>query len=161
LHSAAQDQLQYVVIISRHGVRSPTWENSRLNEYSAQPWPEWGVPPGNLTPRGRELIKLMGGYYGQWLKSERLLAGSGCTPARRIFIWADTDQRTIETGRAFGESLIPKCDIRVHSLSEGETDALFSGAGTADSHVALEAVQRRLGPDPQKLLSEHQDALTT
>src|SRR5689334_20267828 len=98
--AAATPELRYAVIISRHGVRSPTWEPTRLNDYSAEPWPDWGVPPGNLTSHGRELIKLMGAYYRDWLAAEHLTENSGCRSAGRIYIWADTDQRTLETGHA-------------------------------------------------------------
>ena len=75
---AAPPQLRYVVIITRHGVRSPTWTNDRLNQYSAEPWPDWGVPPGYLTPHGRALMQLMGAYYRDWLLSQRLLTPQGC-----------------------------------------------------------------------------------
>ena len=66
-------ELKYVVIVSRHGVRSPTWDRERLNEYSSQPWPDWGVAPGELTPHGRDLIKILGSYYREWLTGAGLL----------------------------------------------------------------------------------------
>ena len=37
--AAPPPHLRYVVIISRHGVRSPTWNSARLNQYAAEPWP--------------------------------------------------------------------------------------------------------------------------
>lgn len=155
------DQLKYVVIVSRHGVRSPTWDAARLNEYSAEPWPDWGVPPGFLTPRGRTLITLLGAYYREWLAGEHLIKGNGCDDAPSVFIHADTDQRTLETGRAFAESLLPGCDVPVHSAPAGERDPLFSGVGTPDPELALKAVRERLGNDPKKLLADHQQALDT
>jgi 4-phytase/acid phosphatase len=154
-------ELKYVVIVSRHGVRSPTWSNARLNEYSAEPWPEWEVPPGHLTPHGRKLIELMGSYYREWLGSEHLLHLAGCQDASRVYIRADKDQRTLETGRAFSESLLPGCRIDVHRQPEGEPDQLFSGFGNPDPKRALAAVRERLGPDPQKLLADHRAALDT
>jgi 4-phytase/acid phosphatase len=158
--AAATPHLKYVVIVSRHGVRAPTWELTRLNEYSAQPWPDWGVPPGNLTPHGRVAIKLIGGYYHDWLTEERLFDERECRNAGQVFIWADKDQRTLETGRAFAESLALGCEIAVHSQPGSESDPLFSGAGASDPELALEAVRARIGADPQKLIADHQDALT-
>ncbi len=110
---AAAPRLVYVVIVSRHGVRSPTWDTARLNQYSAEPWPEWGVPPGNLTPHGRELIRLMGAYYRDWLSGEHLIHRDGCQDAPHIYIRTDKDQRTLETGRALAESIAPGCGITV------------------------------------------------
>jgi 4-phytase/acid phosphatase len=156
---AAAPRLKYVAIVTRHGVRSPTWDAVRLNEYSAQPWPEWGVAPGELTPHGRELIKLMGAYYGEWLTKEHLLDSQGCRDAGRVRIVADTSQRTLETGRALAESLMPGCGIAIQSQPEDQKDPLFSGAGTPDPERSLSAVRARLGPDPQKLLADHRAAI--
>ena len=41
----------------------------------------------------------------------------GCSDAGRIHIVADSSQRTLETGRAFAESLMPGCGLAVHSQS--------------------------------------------
>lgn len=158
--SAAAPQLKSVVILSRHGVRSPTWDLKRLNEYSAQPWPDFGVPPGELTPHGRELIKILGSYYRQWLGGERLLSRNGCQDAKRVYIWADTDQRTLETGRAFAEAIVPGCGLSIHSLPEGRQDPVFSGARRPDPQIAAEAVRKRIG-DPAALLAEHREELDT
>ena len=160
--SAAPPQLRYVVIISRHGVRSPTWKTERLNQYSAEPWPEWGVPPGYLTTHGRALMQLMGAYYREWLLSEHLLRSQGCGEAGRIYIHADTDQRTLETGRALAETLLPGCTVAVHSLPEGRAGPLFDpievGIAKPDLDVAAKAVRERLGDNAKHFLDLHQAA---
>jgi len=155
---AAAPQLKYVVILSRHGVRSPTWDRERLGQYSAQPWPDWGVPPGNLTPHGRSLITILGSYYRQWLTGEHLLSGKGCADKGRIYIWADTDQRTMETGRAFSESILPGCAVPVNSREVGK-DPLFSGLAGADPQTALKEVRQKLGANPQALVDAHRTSL--
>lgn len=149
-------KLEYAVILSRHGVRSPTWEPNRLNEYSAAPWPNWGVPPGHLTPHGRKLIELLGAYYRQWFLGDGLLKEGSCVG---LYIWADTDQRTIETGRAFADSMLPGCEVPVHSVEGGQKDALFEGLGKVDPQAAAQAVLARLGPHPEQRAAHYRDLL--
>jgi 4-phytase/acid phosphatase len=157
---SAAPQLRYAAVVMRHGVRSPTWDAERLNQYSARPWPDWGVPPGNLTPHGRDVIKLLGSYYREWFTGQRVLSREGCRDASRVYVWADTDQRTVETGRAFAESFLPGCNLTVHSRPDGEGDPLFEGVGGADPGAA-EAVRKRLGDNPQHLMTDHRIALDT
>jgi 4-phytase/acid phosphatase len=163
--AAAPPQLRYLVIISRHGVRSPTWTSERLNQYAAQPWPEWGVPPGNLTPHGRALMKLMGAYYREWLSGERLLSQQGCGDVGRIYIHADTEQRTLETGRALAETLLPGCTVAVHSEPGGSRDPLFNpisaGIAKPDWEIAAKAVRERLGDHPRHFRDLHRAAFET
>jgi hypothetical protein len=68
------------------------------------------------------LIKLMGAYYGEWLTEEHLLSRQGCQDTSRVTIVADSSQRTLATGRAFGESLIAGCKIELQSRQEGQED---------------------------------------
>jgi 4-phytase/acid phosphatase len=101
----------------------------------------------------------MGSYYREWLSAEQLFRAQGCLDARRIYIWADKDQRTLETGRALAESLLPGCEIPIHSQPGGEADPLFSGVGTPDPQRSLAAVRDRLGPHPESLLADYRAAL--
>ncbi|HWB82944.1 MAG TPA: histidine-type phosphatase [Bryobacteraceae bacterium] len=154
-------ELKYALIVSRHGVRSPTWDAARLNEYSAQPWPEWGVAPGEITARGRAGVKLMGAYYRDSFSKAGLLHTDGCRDVARIYIRADSGQRTRETGRAFAGSLLPGCQIPVATQQSGK-DPLFSGVGKPDPELAAKAVRERLGP-AAAVLAKYQpefDALT-
>jgi len=120
-----QDKLRLVVVLSRHGVRSPTWTVDRLNSYSSKPWPSWSVPPGNLTAHGFELMKIFGAYDRASLASTGLFAAQGCSATSDAYIWADTDERTLESGKALAAGLFPGCAVPVHSLGEGENDPLF------------------------------------
>src|SRR5262249_27405496 len=101
--TAVQPQLKYAIVVSRHGVRAPTWTRDRLNQYSSEPWPEWEVPPGNLTLHGRQLMKIMGGFYREYFSAGGLLGARNCSDVSRTYFWADTDQRTMETAAALAE----------------------------------------------------------
>lgn len=142
-------QLQFVVILTRHGVRSPTGKPGRYDAYSAAPWPAWSVPPGNLTPHGFALMKLFGAFYREALAAEGLLAPAGCADAEHTSIVADSDQRTRETGAALATGMFPGCQMAVQALPEGDADPLFhslhAGVGSDDRTLALAAVLGSIG----------------
>jgi 4-phytase/acid phosphatase len=119
------DRLMLVVILSRHGVRSPTWSQDRLDAYSALPWPKWSVLPGYLTSRGFELAKQFGSYDRAAFAEEGLFTDHGCIDVSNAYIWADTDQRTLESGRALAEGFSPGCPPAIHSLAPAKNDPLF------------------------------------
>src|ERR1700687_2781614 len=80
---APKPKLVFVVILTRHGVRSPITNLEELNAFSSEPWPVWGVPSGDLTPQGRKLMELLGSYYRDYFSSNGLLPPTGCEGADR------------------------------------------------------------------------------
>ena len=166
-NSDGKSKLTMVVILSRHGVRSPTWAQSRLDSYSAQPWPKWSVPPGDLTSRGYEQVKHFGSFDRESLAQTGLVAAQGCEDASKTYIWADTDQRTIASGKALAGGLFPGCPPEIHGLAAGEDDPLFhpkpnsakrAGAGASSSDLAKDA-NHRTDIQQRELLDEMQHVL--
>ncbi|MDW5266157.1 MULTISPECIES: histidine-type phosphatase [Acidobacteriaceae] len=155
--------LAFVVYLSRHGVRSPTGKASQYSIYSAAPWPAWDVKPGYLTAHGYTLMKLFGAYDRAQLASEGLLSAQGCEAASSVTIYADSDQRTRETGNALSEGLFPGCNARVQSLPEGTNDALFhpvpAKLGPLNSALAAAAIAGRVGGDPNNLTTANDQQL--
>ncbi|MEI9811766.1 MAG: histidine-type phosphatase [Acidobacteriota bacterium] len=160
---APSEELRYAVVLTRHGVRSPTWDLPRLNRYSASPWPDFGVPPGNLTAHGGRLISIMGRYYRDFFTAAGLLGKPACQDAANTYIWADTDQRTLETARLLAETLAPSCQTAIHSVTNGKPDPLFdpleAGAVKQDQALALAAVSGSIGPDLKAIVDAHRPAL--
>ncbi len=144
---AKGDRLKLVVVLSRHGVRSPTWTEARLNAYSAKPWPTWPVAPGELTQHGYELLKIFGDYNRATLAEEGLLSRTGCADATSTYVWADTDHRTLASGHALADGLFPGCTLEVHSLPAGQNDPLFHPTAEAipatQTDAAFAAFQQR------------------
>lgn len=161
----ASSELKLIVILTRHGVRAPTWTPEQLNEYSTEPWPNFGVAPGKLTAHGKALMKLFGAYDRSSLAAAGLLSPAGCAEAGRVYIWADTDERTIETGRAMAAGMFPGCTVETRSLPPGTTDALFNplsaGLGRPNGVLAAAAVLGRIGGNAEALLNTYRPALET
>lgn len=156
------EHLKFVLVLSRHGVRSPTWTNERLDEYSKNSWPNWHVAPGLLTPHGKELMTAFGRYYQQSFASRGLLQAGGCADSPLVYIYTDSDQRTIETGHGLADGLFPGCAVPVHSREMGQQDQLFHSAnkiGKPDAQLAYAALAGRIGGDPTALSSAYQSQL--
>src|ERR1700704_697456 len=143
--AASENELKLVVALFRHGVRAPLpgFEPKTANNYSRQGWPDlpaWKVPPtkgwGDLTTRGQVLATALGRYYAQWYGKNGWPAGF------KVYLWADTDQRTVDTADALDPGLqtggILKKNITVRclttNLSKKNVDPLFhpfqAGCGT-------------------------------
>jgi 4-phytase/acid phosphatase len=156
-------ELKYVVYVSRHGVRSPTAKVSQYSLYSTAPWPTWDVPPGYLTKHGYGLMKIFGGYDRMQLAHEGLLSARGCGDANSVTFYADSSQRTRETGKALAEGLFPGCNISVQSLPEGTNDPLFHPApvklNSADADLAVASIAGRIGDKPENLTDAYRNQL--
>jgi 4-phytase/acid phosphatase len=153
--------LKFVVIISRHGVRSPTSSPGQLNQYSAQPWPKWDVPPGHLTPQGARLMTIFGAYYRAYFAHQGLFSATGCADAAHVSFYSDSDQRTVETGKSLAAGMFPDCPPREqseqHALAENQPDPLFhspvfpsttAGTNSPDRERAVASISGRIGNDP-------------
>jgi|CZKE01.1.fsa_nt_gi 4-phytase/acid phosphatase len=155
-------RLQFIAVLSRHGVRSPLWTAAQLNAYSTEPWPKWDVPVGDLTPRGGTLMKLLGAYDRQYLISAGLLGPNGCADADRFYFWSDTTKRDVESGRALATGMLPGCTVAVHTVPKG-ADPLFSpqaaGVGKTDPGVAAAAISGRIGGRPPALVDTYRAGL--
>src|SRR5215470_12817749 len=102
LTQSVADELKLVVVVTRHGVRSPT---SLMTDYSTEhQWPDiqkdWQTKCcADLTPRGADLAAILGAYYRGYYAEKGLLPKTGC-PTKEVYIWADNEQRTFETAKA-------------------------------------------------------------
>ncbi len=152
-----------IVMLTRHGVRSPLTSQAELDKYSAAPWPKWEVAPGIQTAHGNELIKLFGAWdRAQWI-DKGLLSAQGCADAAHVTIVADTDQRTIETGKMLSAAILPGCGVAVHYRPQGTADPLFlplaGSAAHPDTALAAAAVAGRIGGDPKNLAEAYRPQL--
>ena len=123
--SGESAELVRVVLVSRHGVRTPTIPAAELSGWAASPWPSWTEPPGALTARGASLARIMGGYDRAWLSAEGVLPAAGCPPPDAVRIEADVTERTERTARALSEGIAPGCGIPTATRAPRDVDPVF------------------------------------
>jgi 4-phytase/acid phosphatase len=148
--TASPDQssshVRMVIVLSRHGVRSPT-HPAELAAYASKPWPTWSGQPGNLTEHGAGLMRQFGAYYRRSYGSLLGFPQQGCPPAGSVFVWADVDQRTRATGDALLAGFAPGCGIVV-GHHDSDPDPLFDplpGVGVADKAESRASVLGAVG----------------
>lgn len=163
--AVSDSDVRFVLILSRHGVRAPLDSQQDFGQYSAEAWPKWDVAPGEITPHGKEQMKLMGAYYRERYIKEGLLSGDPAKDAATIYLRANADQRTIETARSLGTTLAPEKDLEVHARAPGTIDPLFRAVmvpvGHPDYELGIAAVLGRIGGDLHNLEASNRAAFDT
>jgi 4-phytase / acid phosphatase len=159
-------QAERAVVLLRDGVHAPLQTNEQLDKHVATPWPVWPVQPGSLTPHGTELLRLMGAYHRALQGGRGLTQTDDCPPAGTIAAWADTDQRTRESGAALLVGLYPRCANLAprYQADLATPDPLFHPQPTpscamdfASNRTALLA---RIGGDFSSVLREYAPQLS-
>jgi 4-phytase/acid phosphatase len=123
------DELRFTLVLSRHGIRPALTAASALDLHSSDPWPEWEVPLGYLTPQGAMAMRQMGAYMRLDFGRNALLPAVGCPNNNEIYLYADTDEHNIESTRNTFAGLEPGCDpLPINTIipAQGVRDALFS-----------------------------------
>ncbi|MGA3160666.1 MAG: histidine-type phosphatase [Terracidiphilus sp.] len=155
-----KNKLRFTLVLSRHGVRPPTVANSVIDLRSSSAWPEWEVPVGFLTPHGALAIRQMGAYMRLDLARKGLFPAIGCPGSNEIYLYADTNERTITSTRSTFAGLEPGCDplpVHIVAAAPGIADPIFMpipGTFPPPSAEAVAADQRAtLGNDPDAFFS--------
>ncbi len=162
---AEENILEQVVVLSRHGVRSPTKQTALMNAVTPNPWPKWPVPAGYLTPRGEQLVGLMGTFYGDYLRAKGLLPTNECPADGVVRVWADIDQRTLLTGEALLAGMAPQCGLKIyHQADLHKTDPLFhpveAGVCRLDARQTKDAVAQQLGAPLDTVSTRYADSFS-
>jgi len=128
-------KLEQVLLMSRHNLRAPLANNgSVLEQSTAQSWPEWDVPGGQLTTKGGVLEVYMGHYMREWLAQQGLVKSGECPTPQSVYAYANSLQRTVATAQFFITGAFPGCDVPVHHQEKmGTMDPTFNPVITNDS----------------------------
>jgi 4-phytase/acid phosphatase len=150
--SQADEALVKLVIVSRHGVRTPLTPPSQLAHWATAPWPDWKQPPGSLTPHGAALAKIMGTYYRRFMTEAKAATAEGCPP---VYVYADVTERTQATAKALIEGYAPNCGYNYRSRTEAKIDPVFhpleAGVCRLDPMLAQTRLLERSGGDLNRI----------
>lgn len=143
--TAAQPVLEKVVLVSRHGIRSPTQPVERLREETGRDWAAWPVPPGQLTDHGRADLALMGGFLARHYQAAGLLPTAGCPRKEEVVVWGDSaDDRTRQSGEIMARALAGGCPTISRSLPAGRHDPMFNAVAAGAATLNRAEIMREL-----------------
>jgi 4-phytase / acid phosphatase len=147
----------FAVVMTRHGVRSFT------KPPAAYTWLDWSpVAPGFLTAHGYKLMTFLGKYYRDYFASIGL--SINCA-SHGMYVYADVDQRTLETGRALIEGACGSPDAvplyHDAAIGPGVSDPLFDGsdwlipAGKVDTAASIASVTAAAPKPPSLVVTQN------
>ncbi|HWU77185.1 MAG TPA: histidine-type phosphatase [Rhodanobacter sp.] len=147
---AGKLRLERVVMLMRHGVRSPTKAQVSPPGTNDQPWPQWSVDPGMLTRHGADAARLLGGWDRTNWMARGLFSGNGCPAAGDVTVAASSTPRTQVTAHAWIEGFAPACQIIASFPASKKDDVEFhpfdAGSMSIDPGKALQAEQAMAPP---------------
>jgi 4-phytase/acid phosphatase len=104
--TTGQYQLEKAVMLMRHGVRSG-FHPEKHERYSKKPWPDFGIPNGQLTAHGRDALVLWGAYHRTLLNQAGLFAADHVLSAADVLVESSPTQRTRDSADAFMSGFSP------------------------------------------------------
>ncbi|WP_167370340.1 histidine-type phosphatase [Gilliamella mensalis] len=134
-------QLDKVVILSRHGIRTPLQNTLQfLEKITHFKWPKWDHPYGYLTTRGGVLEAYFGHYLATWLEKHNIKLSTHNT---ELFVYANSLQRTVATAQFLAIGAFAGYDVAVHHKYPIENmDPIFDPSLQDDSPEFKHAVLR-------------------
>jgi 4-phytase/acid phosphatase len=143
--------LERIVVVERHGVRSPTKSPQALAPWADKAWPQWPVGVADLTPHGAEGVGLVAKSIRASAVESGLLPASGCPAKGAVAVWADGgDQRTRESGAVMARQFAPDCGIAADYAQGVGEDPVFNalnGTCKLDPAATMAAVNEAVGPE--------------
>lgn len=116
--------LERVVMLMRHGTRTPTKDPAIPVNYADRSWPAWSVDYGLLTPRGMDGVRLLAASDRAYYRRAGLLPRDGC-PSGGIAAKASWKDRAIDTGEAYLAVFAPGCAVTIGHPDSEAADMLF------------------------------------
>jgi 4-phytase/acid phosphatase len=149
--------LKEIILFGRHSIRTATSGTNSLDQYSANPFPDFvGVTVGYLTTNGQQAAGLLGSYFHNYLLHEGLLTGDASSDLAHSYFRANTIERSYMTAAKFGAGLIPGANIPVHTYYPPPPNAY---PATTNADPVIDPLLAGVAPvavDPARALAEVQ-----
>lgn len=144
-----QSSTERVVLLMRHGVRSPLVGEVPDGTRTGRPWPIWNAPAEQVTPHGAAALRALARADRRWLAAAGVLPRQGCPAQGALRIWTNSSPRTIASGTYYAEGFAPGCAVAVGHKPTVETDALFEPLNLHpprfNAAKAVESIERYTG----------------
>ena len=132
LHSAVNVkddgyQLDQVLIVSRHNIRSPlSGGDSLLSQVTPHEWFAWTSNSGELSVKGGQLETNMGQFFRKYLEAKGFMPENWRPKEGEVRFYANSMQRTIATAEYFASGMLPVGNPEIEYHKEyGEVDPIF------------------------------------
>ena len=143
---AEEYQLEQVVVLSRHNIRSPLSNaDSLLGRITPHTWFDWTSDSSELSMRGGVLETIMGQYFQKYLVQQGLIPKNWIPEDGEARFYANSLQRTITSARYFASGMLPLANAEVEYHCDINTmDAVFIPQITFLSDAFEEQVREEL-----------------
>lgn len=134
-------QLEQVVVLSRHNIRSPlSGAGSVLGDATPHSWFRWTSGTSELSLRGGALETVMGQYFRKYLVAAGLFSENEIPAEGEVRFYANAKQRTIATARYFAAGMFPIAGAEIETHAPYDTmDPVFEPRLTYVSEAYREA----------------------
>lgn len=121
-------ELEQVVILSRHNIRSPlSGGDSLLGTITPHEWFNWSSRPSELSVRGGVLETEMGQYFRKWLESEGFMPDNYRPEEGEVRFYSNSKQRTIATAQYFSSGFLPAANVKIeYHMEYDKMDPVFT-----------------------------------
>ena len=120
-------ELERVLIVSRHNIRSPlSGGDSLLGQITPHEWFSWTSNPGELSQKGGQLEVAMGQFFRKYLEGKNFIPENWRPGEGEVRFYSNSMQRTIATAKFFASGLMPVANVDVEYHKEyGSVDPIF------------------------------------
>lgn len=121
-------ELEQVVILSRHNIRSPlSTKGSVLDTATPHNWFEWSSDAAELSLKGGASETIMGQYFKKWLEQEGVFKKNYQPADGEVRFYSNSKQRTIATAHYFLTGLLPTANTQVeYHMDFDKMDPVFT-----------------------------------